>query len=421
MDKFISYLKKEKFVWLLVLYFVLVLIFGIINNRFYLPDFAVYYHASKNFINGEQVYYQVFGTTGTGIYKYSPFVLIFFIPFAILPEIAARFIYFWIIAAGIIFIMFYLEQFLTKYFAPQQIHIPSRMALFFTFLVVVVHFHRELELGNVNLLLLLILIYSLSLILRNKEIPAGLLIGITILFKPHFLLLLPLLLLRKKWLTFIAVVLFIIFGLLFPFVIVGWQGNLDLHTDWVQNMLEHNTSYRLAENPNTIHHWLYIAGLKYLLSSPGLIYTYSVIFALGLLFLLGILRNYEIEKQIDTDIKYAHFLFEFILILAIIPNITYTDTEHFLLSLPIVMFILIIMINHNQPQKVIWYISIVGFFMYGGNWYEVWGDRLSIWLEHSGILGLGNVIIMSCTICYLERWRLETINQIKKKEKVNED
>lgn len=417
MEKILLHFKKEKFVWLLMLYFVLVLIFGIINNRFYLPDFAVYYHASKNFISGEQVYHQVYGTTGTGIYKYSPFVLVFFIPFSILPEIAARFVYFWVIAAGIIFIMFYLERFLIHYFSPQKKPISSQWVLFFTFLVVVVHFHRELELGNVNLLLLLILIFSLSLILRNKEIPGGILIGITILFKPHFLLLLPLLLLRKKWLTFSLVILFIIFGLVLPTVMVGWQENLNLHVDWFQTMSEHNTSSRLAENPNTIHHWLYVTGLKYLFPLPGIIYTYAVIVALGLIFLLGFSRNNKIEKQIDSNIKHAHFLFEFILILAIIPNITYTDTEHFLLSLPIVMFILIIMIQQHLPKRVIWYISIIGFLMYGGNWYEVWGDELSVWIEHNGILGMGNIIIMGCAICYLERWRLVMGNRINNKEK----
>ncbi len=392
-------LKGNKFVWFLGIFFVLFFIITIINERFVLPDFHVYVHAANNLVNGNPVYHQEY-RPGSGIYKYAPFSLFFYIPFTFLPEFFAKTLYFWLIAAGITFLMFFLKRFIDINLFDKKLPITNSTVLFLSFLVVVVHFHRELELGNVNLFLLLALVLSLYFITSEREYIGGTLIGIAILFKPHFLVVLPLMAMRKKWRSLLAVVLVIVGGSLLPIIVVGWQGNLTLQAEWFQTMSEHNASWRLVENSNTIHHWIYLLGLQYFISEPGTVFSYIVVLLVAIVVFIWIIRNMMIEMRQDNSITYKHFIFEYFLILAITPNITYTDTEHFLLSLPLIMFIGTCMIQGDYKKTLPFYLAILGFIFYGGNWHDLWGHNISVWIERFGLLGVGNLLIIITSIFY---------------------
>ena len=60
------------------------------------------------------------------------------------------------------------------------------------------HFSRELLLGNVNWLLFLAVFAAFTL-LEKKPLIAGLLIGAVLLFKPHFIVVVPWLVIRKEF------------------------------------------------------------------------------------------------------------------------------------------------------------------------------------------------------------------------------
>lgn len=392
-------LKESKFVWFLGIFFVLFFIITIINERFILPDFHVYVHAANNLVNDNPVYHQEY-RPGSGIYKYAPFSLFFYIPFTFLSDFFAKTVYFWLIAAGITFLMLFLKRFVDINLFDKKLPVTNSTVLFLSFLVVVVHFHRELELGNVNLFLLLALVLSLYFILSEREYIGGTLIGIAILFKPHFLVVLPLMVMRRKWRSLLAVVLVIVVGSLLPIIVVGWQGNLTLQAEWFQTMSEHNAGWRLIENPNTIHHWIYLLGLQYFISEPGTVFSYVVILLVAILFLIWIVRNMKVEMRQGNSMVCKHFIHEYFLILAIIPNITYTDTEHFLFSLPLIMFILICIIQWDYKKSLLFYLTVLGFIFYGGNWHDLWGHDISVWIERFGLLGLGNLLIIITSIFY---------------------
>jgi hypothetical protein len=389
------HLKKYPFVWTLIF---LVLLFYLIQNvkgHFKMHDLEVDYTATQHFLHGQQIYNQPFGLT-SGLYKYSPFTLCLLIPLALLPFFLAKTIYFFLTAGLIIYTTIFLERFLTEHFF-QNKPIGCQNILLLSTLVVIVHYERELSLGNHNVLLLTILLFSLNFIIHNQEYPAGILIGLVILMKPHFLVLLPLFLLRKKFNTLASVIGCIVFGLMFPAIIFGWSKNLELLLAWLNTMLVHNANINFTTD--TLQAWLYKSGIKYLYPKVGILYALGVILFVAFWFFLFVMRNYTKEsnnttRQIKEKLAVRDLIFEYLSIIALIPNLVVTDSEHFLWSLPIIMFIWTHLLYEHQKRDMLFYVSMLIFLLYGGDWYEVWGRKLSMWIEHTGLLGLGNILML---------------------------
>ncbi len=387
--------------WVIGLYFVLFLTFSIINDRFHAPDFAVYFNAADNFIHHEAVYNRQYGVSQTGIYKYSPFALFLFVPLTVFSEFTARLIYTAILALSLVYLLFFTFRFLSRRFGMDRTSAHRNRILLLSFLITAVHIHRELELGNINLLLLLILLGSLHALLVKRHIFSGVLLGIAILVKPHFIVFLPWLLLRKEWRAIAIVPVCLIAGFLLPVLITGWEQNLAFHREWLQTMLVHNSDVQLVENPNTLHRWIWVAGLGRLISNAGAAYFACVILTVGLIFLAFM----RINRKMKPSMREEDGTMEFLVLLALIPNITHTDTEHFLLSLPLIAFIFMYWFSHSIKSKSLMYLTVIGFIFYGANWYEVWRRDLSIWIEKAGFLGIGNLIIIAMAIYYFWRWK----------------
>ncbi|MDP5076373.1 MAG: DUF2029 domain-containing protein [Flavobacteriales bacterium] len=130
---------------------VLYLVLLFINHRFQLSDFNVYYGAADALMNGEQVYGKAFGLS-SGFYKYSPEILVPFLPFALLKyDVAA--VVFYLINTGIILLL--LNEIKQTFFNSYK----WGREVWFFLIVTVLFFgdqlERELFLGNVNALLLL--------------------------------------------------------------------------------------------------------------------------------------------------------------------------------------------------------------------------------------------------------------------------
>ena len=83
-DRIISNIKKHPFVWMMVFLCLFFYILQNVNDRFWMNDLVVAYTAAQQLLSGQQIYGKAFGL-GSGFYKYSPFTLFLFIPFAFLP------------------------------------------------------------------------------------------------------------------------------------------------------------------------------------------------------------------------------------------------------------------------------------------------------------------------------------------------
>lgn len=379
-----------KFAWVLALFFVLFFILQLKNNRFELNDFKVYFLSMKNFINGKVIYGIPFGLD-SGYYKYSPFALLPFSVFYYFPFIIAAILYYFLVAAAVIVLMYKVFQLLKQVFNFNTIK--QSTILYLTTLILLNHFYRELHLGNVNLLLLLLYIVSLEKIFENKQFESGIMMGVGLLFKLHFIVLLPVLLLFRKFKASVSMLITFIAGLFLPALFLGFEANNSLLKAWVETMKGHNSS--ISTSADTIYAWinkvLSLGGMQ----QQGFVYSLIVLLLIGCVFLWVIYKDKQ-KTPISTEIQ--RFTLIYLLVIAVIPIITVTDSEHFLLSLPIVMFSLFMLFS--KPSIPLWVkvFLIVAFVFYGGNWHDLWGHSISVFFTQNGFLGLGNMLLIGFVV-----------------------
>ena len=363
---------------------VLYLVLLFINHRFQLSDFNVYYGAADALINGEQVYGKAFGLS-SGFYKYSPEILVPFLPFALLKyDVAA--VLFYLVNTGIVLLL--LNEFKQTFFKSYK----WGKEVWFFLIVTVLFFgdqlERELFLGNVNALLLLLTLWSVRSIENDQRAKAGLIYAVVLCFKIHFLILLPYFILKKEW----KVLLFTVVGLLgmslILFLCVPGRFVV-LHSQWLKAVQAHNV--QLDHSPNTI----YFVIQKILSSAHmAVISVAAVLIGLsiaGLTYLKFIWKN--IGKGFQSN--------EALILLALIPVITHTDTEHFLWAMPFFLMILITVSTWNKKGKiaagvVLLFASIPFLF----NSPDIVGKGLSKQLDEGGI---GFMLILLLLLSFLYR------------------
>ena len=88
-------------------------------------------------------------------------------------------------------------------------------------------------------------------------------------------------------------------------------------------------------------------------------------------------------------------------LISLVPNITVTDTEHFLLALPLIIYLSVIL--QVRPMSVVHWLIAVSFIAYGFNIYDLWGRDLSALFEYYGLLGIGNLGIIVLSIWNLKK------------------
>jgi len=362
---------------------VLYLVLLFVNHRFQLSDFNVYYGAADALLNGEQVYGKAFGLS-SGFYKYSPEVLVPFLPFALLKyDVAA--VLFYLLNAGILVLL--LNEFKQSFFK----HISWGKEVWFmlamTFLFFGDQLERELFLGNVNALLLLLTLWSVRSIGNKQYAKAGIIYAIVLCFKIHFLILLPYFILKKEWKVLLYAALGLLGAALVLFICVP-NRFIVLHSQWMKAVQAHNV--QLDHSPNTIYFFI-----QNILSSVhmAVIPIAAVLIGLaiaGLTYLKFIWKN--IGKGFQSN--------EALILLALIPVLTHTDTEHFLWAMPFFLIMLISISTWNKKGKIfagiVLFLASIPFLF---NSPDLVGRDLSKQLDEGGI-GLALMLLLVLSFLY---------------------
>ena len=368
------------FVLLPVLYLVLLFV----NHRFQLSDFNVYYGAADALMNGEQVYGKAFGLS-SGFYKYSPEILVPFLPFALLKyDVAA--VLFYLINTGIILLL--LNEFKQTFFKSYE----WGKEVWFYLIVTVLFFgdqlERELFLGNVNALLLLLTLWAVRSIENKQHARAGLIYAVVLCFKIHFLILLPYFILKKEWKVLLYTIVGLI-GMAMTLFICVPNRFVVLHTQWLKAVQAHNV--QLDHSPNTIYFFI-----QKILSSlhMSVIPIASVLIGLGI---AGVAYLTFIWKKIGMGFQSN----EALVLLALIPVLTHTDTEHFLWAIPFVLMILITLSTWNKKGKMFGAaILVLASIPFLFNSPDLVGKGLSKQLDEGGI---GFMLILLLLLSFLYR------------------
>lgn len=351
------------------------------NDRAQMADFRVYYDAASALLRNGKVYGEAFGVS-SGFFKYSPAACLPFVPLALLPYTAASVIYYTLVLSAIVWFMIMIIRATGATVSKNQGWILLIVSLFMAD-----HLERELHLGNVNLFLLIAVYFIYKKIISEKKSQAGILYGIVLLFKPHFLILLPYWLWRKEWKLVVYSSIAILIGLLVPALFKGWTANMTLLGEWMAAIRDHNV--QLYESPNTVYGLVHVV-------MPGS-FNHSLLIPMllavtGLLYLLFISRNKNTSEPMRTFI-------EVFVLVALIPNLAHTDTEHFMWTWPLIAFSVVQLFQHTVKLKwVVVLLLTMAFVPYCLNSPDIVGKQLRYLFDEGGLLGLANLMIIGVSV-----------------------
>lgn len=344
------------------------------NHKLWTNDFRVYYDATHDFFSGHNPYKHNYGLD-TGFFKYPPFALYLFAPQTFVSYGVGQCIHLSLLAFSLVFSLLNIRKLLERYPVFGSVTMPAGM-LYLVFVCVAIHLTRELHLGNINLILLLLFNLGLRSLLKGKDGDLAAWWSLMLILKPIMILVVLPLLLHRKWK---AVGIMAAFGacfFVFPALSVGWNGNLVLWQDWFKAISAHGdylTSFNALGTLTKIYTGLSASWLVPLLC----------------LFVLVVLM---VRERMQRGVSVQDAMVWSVIFSAFIPNFFVTDTEHFLLSAPLIWFLLSALRNSGKWYH--WTGFFVGMLCFSFNSMDLLGRSLSDFLYDKGFLGIGNLVFL---------------------------
>ena len=380
---------RFKYLFLMLLVILASLFIGDhVNNKFNMNDFRVMYYAADAFLNGDQVYDVPFGLD-TGYYKYSPFTLLYFLLFTVIPFYHASVMHYISIGVATFFSFLIIEKILLQTFFRNKK--PAFRYLSAVLLTILVHLHREIHLGNINILIVLLLVLSVQSAINYKDWLAGVLLAIVIFAKPYFIIcLLPFLLLRRFQVIYATIISGISF-LIVSLLVFGIDRGIDLYLNWFDAMLAHNSYLRSSHTLISLFNMIFDTSFSHRYSFHLLVILSAIIYLF-----IEWKRKEVIQQRNPSSTNSKLLIIYFFISMAIIPNILITDTEHFLFSLPLIFFVLIHCHSHLQVLPRIGLILVC--VLYGGNFSDIIGIEMSRIINGIGLLGISNLLFISIAL-----------------------
>ena len=373
---------KENRAFILFSLILFIAIFTIenINQRFWLNDFKVYYSAAEALRNGGTVYGQSFGLS-TGFYKYSPFILLCFIPSTLFTFAIAGSIHFFLIGLWLVLSLLMLQSIFKQNNVIFQ-NYRGNLIMSLSLICILNHLVRELHLGNVNMLIVFLLCACLYFDFKNKTALSGLSFALALLIKPYLIVIALPMVLHKKYKTLAICALFCAAAFIIFTFIYGINFSTHLHLDWLKAMMDHSGYLQSAHTiPAILNTW----GIHFIQQSQQL---YLLLFVLIIYVLFYLFNNPSIQAEPNN----RNLAISIFALLAFLPNILITDTEHFLFALPVIFFLISQLFA--LKRKILNGIFIIIVFVYGANSSDLLGNNLSAYFEKWGFLGIANMSLL---------------------------
>jgi hypothetical protein len=368
MKQFKIFLASNHF-WIFVFAFISLFTFVEFNNdKLWTNDFKVYYLATLDFFNGKDPYTHNYGLD-TGYFKYPPFTFYLFKAFTLFKYEIAQLFHLLLLTISLCLSFFYSKRLISIL----KIEFKTGI-LYLGFIVVAIHLVREFHMGNINLYLLVLFLAGLYHNQKNDVALSALFWAIMLILKPITILSLILLVFYKEWKTILWMFGLGILFFLFPILSKGWEGNIKLWTGWLNSISSHG-EYIVSENSLT-----YLANYYFGIESQWGPSTFFLVILIGI-FLFDFFKTKKI-----TFVEWS------IVFTAFSPNFFVTDTQHFLLSLPLILLYLARLKDQKNTLSLV--LFIVGFILFSINSNDLWGKELSSVFDAAGVLGLGNLILI---------------------------
>jgi hypothetical protein len=188
-----------------------------------MPDFEVYWRTGARAAHAEPLYRV---TDGEYQFKYFPAAAVLAIPVGALPHSVARVIWFGVLLAALVAVLW-----LSVKTLPER-HQPVGVLLAVLIVGLGKYYARELVLGQINVLLVLIVISAMLALKAGREARAGWLVALAVMVKPYGLILVPWLIARGQTRSVVTVAAGMAVAFLLPAMFYGLAGSVALHLDW---------------------------------------------------------------------------------------------------------------------------------------------------------------------------------------------
>jgi len=209
--------------------------------------------------------------------------------------------------------------------------------------------------------------------------------------KPFFILLFIPLFLRKNYRVILIAGFSLLFLVLIPAVFTGMTNNIQLHKEWLTTIAEHNSSFPTDDTLLDIARF-------YISKNIPDVFSYCILamgcLMLGLFYIINKLN--EKKNRLSRKHEQAGLIMEWFVCIAIIPSLFKTDSEHFLLSMP--LLIIITYYVFRSKNFFLFLLFIILAWMYGGNSLDLLGKTFSLTLSSAGVLGISTLMILAGSI-----------------------
>ncbi len=351
------------------------------NGKFWTNDFKVYYEATRAFFNGLNPYGQSYGLE-TGYFKYPPFVLFIFAPITAHSYVVAQFIHVALMGLSLMVSIPILKKTITGLF-PQRSNKKRTWNFYAVFFMGAIAIAREFHMGNINVWLLLFFSLGFQAFTNDHTLKSCFWWSLMIIFKPFMIAVIIPLLILKKWRLILGLASFGLIYFLFPILKLGWTGNLGIWNNWYQAISAHG-DYIISYN-----------AIGYLLNTHFNLPVSWVGPILVLLILIG-LMIFDGHKHGQSLQRNAIWVVVFI---AFVPNFFITDTEHFLISIPLFVFLFTLLPSAKNWKY--WLVFSLAMLLFSFNSNDLLGRTISDFLYDKGAVGVGNLIFISLLITVL--------------------
>jgi hypothetical protein len=364
----------------------------IINHRFWLSDFEVYYKAANRILHSQNLY-QI-SADGHYVFKYSPTSAIYFVPFIIFPFAIAKFVY-WLFLTSIIVLGFYLCIKILKpsLFTNQDVKSINTITLLATS-ILAIHFLRELHLGQVNYLLLFLYITALYFYKKQKRTIFSLILAISIFIKPFTFIFIPYLIVKKKYPELLMFACFTLVLFLLPFLFYGSiETTLGQYQQWLSELrIELSHKQGLLENANHTIFSVFAryTPIRFLLINGRILFVYQIVMliAIGISFIWFTKIN---SKNISDEQQHYFSIIEFSLLVSFIPLLAFTSENAFIFSQ---ILVFIILLHYKSLKNYEKGLAIVAFIFIGGNFGELIGSEMSKIFNDFSLITFGTLILI---------------------------
>lgn len=386
-----KYLKSS---WSL-LFFAAICLFGLFiemsNGRFELNDLLVYYRSASRLMDGQNLYR--IETDIFYVFKYSPVSALYFIPLTVLNFSIAKVIYWLGLSALFVFGLKYCTELISGNKLKQ---LPQKNALiFFLGASVFIHIFRELHLGQVNFVLFMFFVFACGYLLKKRENTSAFFLASTLFFKPFGLIFIVYFLWKKKFSYVLKIVVWVIGLSIIPLI---FYQSIDLwinqYTMWFSEIFIELFAKKdlLQAGNHSIFSLLYRhfhLDVFFKSAIPQLIYTLLIFSSIAGLVLYYMHKTKKSERAL---------VFDFALLAALIPLLSYTSRNAYLFTM---LLITVLLVNFKRVGKIARAGIIIGMLFIGGNNIEILGRDLTLYLEGISIVSIGTVILLGVLLTNL--------------------